>query len=135
METANQKTLELLNSVKRSKKFSFDHIDALLSDYDRLGRERFGQIVKAVVETAEKRPTVPKDASLKKLESLQKRSGLSSKQFVDLILVRGDAIRLPKLSKKNQTQPKILAHFRAHSSEELLFKLATEVAKENTHDR
>jgi hypothetical protein len=140
METANPKTLELLSSIKRSRNISVDHLDALLGDYDRLGHQKFDEIVKTFFKTSARRnpSNLDEDSkkALNKLRSLEEDSSLNAELFIEKLLSKAVLIKVPPIkNKKDRTKPKLLAHFRSHATEDLLFKLAMEVTLENTRNR
>ncbi len=131
----NTKTLDLLNKIKLSKgALSIDNVKALIDDYKRIGEAEFYGELAALLQPKQPKAKKIKDASLVKLEDMNNYAALTSKLFVELTLEKAaeQGIKLPKLAAKDKSLPKLLAHFRAHSTEAELFRVGQIVADKHT---
>jgi hypothetical protein len=61
-----------------------------------------------------------------RLQKVQRRAALKSRDFIDATLERTEerGLSLPTLVAKDKTLPKLLTHFRVHASEDELFRIA-----------
>ncbi len=131
----NTKTLDLLNKIKLSKgALSVDNLKALIDDYRRMGEAEFYGELAALLQPKQTKEKRIKDASLAKLEDINNYAALTAKLFVELTIEKAaeQGIKLPKLAAKDKTLPKLLAHFRTHSSEAELFRVGQMVADKYT---
>jgi hypothetical protein len=132
----SSKTIEFIKRIKTSRgTLTFDHIETLISDYKHLGEKNFLEKARTVLAPARAQPTpVKKDEVLKRLEKTQRRAALKSRDFVDAALenAKGILLSLPKLAAKDRTLPKLLAHFRAHASEDELFRIAQMIIEKHS---
>jgi hypothetical protein len=131
----NTKTLALLNKIKTSKgALSIENVEALLDDYKRVGQMQFLSTVKCALQPKEVKPKIKKDEELVRLEELKRYAALKPNTFVSLVLEKAEeqGLKLPKLAAKDRTLPRLLAHFRAHSSNTELFRVGQLVAEKHT---
>jgi hypothetical protein len=147
------KTKRLLELIKRSRKqVGLGHIDALVRDAEKLGRQAFllsaADAIDPSVRSGERfsnatsrRRARRKHAFIaathplqRKLEGFQLRTGYNRKTFlaclIDAIGTHHGGVR--PLAKKNWTFPKFLRYYGDHLSINDLEAIALEVAEKNS---
>ena len=131
----NTRTVDLASKIKSSKgALCVENVKALIDDYKRLGDAEFYAELNRLLQTKQAKAKTSKEPSLVKLEEANKHAALTAKLFIDLVVEKAaeQGVKLPRLLAKDKTLPKLLAHFRAHSSEPELFRIGQLVADEHT---
>ena len=131
----NAKTVELANKIKLSRGvLSVENVKALIDDYKRLGDAEFYAELSQLLQAKQAIAKTSKEPSLVKLEEVNNHAALTTKLFIDLVVQKAaeQGAKLPKLLAKDKSLPKLLAHFRAHSYEQELFRFGQQVANEHT---